>query len=123
MASENCGSDLVVSELLSELKAENGRKDRQIQGLHRVIATIVAFALAALLLVVAGFLRYLNQYDFSATETYTETVTNTAEGVYAIIDSEGNVISSDLTAEEIQALMKEVIVDGDVENGTNQNGD
>lgn len=114
-------TDFIVSELLSELKAENSRKDKQIQSLHKVIATITAVALCIVLLVVAGFLWYLNQYDFSATETVTETVTNTAEGVYAVIDSEGNVISSDLTAEEIQALMKEVIVDGDVDNYSDPN--
>lgn len=61
------GTDFIVSELLSELKAENSRKDKQIQGLHRVVATITAIALCAILLVVAGFLWYLNQYDFSAT--------------------------------------------------------
>ena len=116
------GHDFIVSELLSELKTENGRKDKQIQSLHRAIATVTAVALCTVLLVVAGFLWYLNQYDFSATETMTETITNTAEGVYAIIDSEGNVISSDLTAEEIQTLMEEVIVDGDGENDPNQNG-
>ena len=97
--------DFIVSELLSELKAENGRKDKQIQSLHRVIATITAVALCAILLVVAGFLWYLNQYDFFATTT--EMVT--AEGVYAIVDSEGNVIGSDFTAEEIQGLLEEVL--------------
>ena len=115
------GEDFIVSELLSELKAENGRKDKQIQGLYKAIAIITTVALCTVLLVVAGFLWYLNQYDFSATETMTETITNTAEGVYAIIDSEGNVISSDLTAEEIQTLMEEVIVDGDSEHDPNQN--
>lgn len=116
------GEDFIVSELLSELKAENSRKDKQIHSLYKTVATIVTVALCAILMVVAGFLWYLNQYDFSATETMTETITNTAEGVYAIIDSEGNVISSDLTAEEIQTLMEEVIVDGDSENDPNQNG-
>lgn len=105
MACETVGTDFIVSELLSELKAENNRKDKQIQGLHRVIATITAIALCASLLVVAGFLWYLNQYDFSATTT--ETVT--AEGVYAIVDSEGNVIGSDFTAEEIQGLLEGVL--------------
>lgn len=107
MACEPVGTDFIVSELLSELKSENSRKGKQIQGLHRVIATITAIALCAVLLVVAGFLWYLNQYDFSATETFTETVT--AEGVYAIVDSEGNVIGSDFTAEEIQGLLEGVL--------------
>lgn len=99
------GEDFIVSELLSELKAENSRKDKQIQSLHKAIATITAVALCTVLLVVAGFLWYLNQYDFSATTT--ETIT--AEGVYAIVDSEGNVIGSDFTAEEIQGLLKGVL--------------
>lgn len=99
------GEDFIVSELLSELKAENSRKDKQIQSLHKAIATITAVALCTVLLVVAGFLWYLNQYDFSATTT--ETIT--AEGVYAIVDSEGNVIGSDFTAEEIQSLLKGVL--------------
>ena len=98
-------TDFIVSELLSELKAENGRKDKQIQSLHRAIATITAVALCTVLLVVAGFLWYLNQYDFSVTTT--ETIT--AEGVYAIVDSEGNVIGSDFTAEEIQGLLEGVL--------------
>ena len=99
------GEDFIVSELLSELKAENSRKDKQIQSLHKAIATITTVALCTMLLVVAGFLWYLNQYDFSATTT--ETIT--AEGVYAIVDSEGNVIGSDFTAEEIQGMLRGVL--------------
>ena len=99
------GEDFIVSELLSELKAENSRKDKQIHSLYRAVATIAVVAFCAILMVVAGFLWYLNQYDFSATTT--ETIT--AEGVYAIVDSEGNVIGSDFTAEEIQGLLKGVL--------------
>lgn len=98
-------TDFIVSELLSELKAENSRKDKQVKGLHKVVAGTTAIALCAIMLVVAGFLWYLNQYDFSATTT--ETVT--AEGVYAIVDSEGNVIGSDFTAEDIQGLLEGVL--------------
>lgn len=110
MATETLGTDFIVSELLSELKAENGRKERQIHRLNKTLAATVLASLVAVLLVVAGFLWYLNQYDFSATTT--ETVT--AEGVYAIVDSEGNVIGSDFTAEEIQSLL-EGVLDGDGE--------
>lgn len=105
----DCGSDFIVSELLSELKTENERKEHQIQRLHRAWTITVVAALLAVLMVVAGFLWYLNQYDFSSTET----ITNSAEGVYAIVDSDGNVISSDLTAEEIEALLGGVITDGE----------
>lgn len=106
------GEDFVVSELLSELKAGNERKDQQIQSLHRAIIVITAVAMSVVVLVVAGFLWYLNQYDFSATTT--ETVT--AEGVYAIVDSEGNVIGSDFTAEEIQSLLEGVLSNGGTSN-------
>lgn len=101
-------TDFIVSELLSELKAENSRKDKQVKGLHKVVAGTTAIALCAIMLVVAGFLWYLNQYDFSATTN--ETVN--AKGVYAIVDSEGNVIGSDFTAEEIQGLLEGVLSRG-----------
>lgn len=98
------GSDFIVSELLSELKEENIRKDRQIQGLSRTLKYTIIGALIAVLVVVAAFLLYLNQYDFSSSET----TTNNAEGVYAIVDSEGNVVGADFTAEEIQQMMEEL---------------
>lgn len=104
------GTDFIVSELLSELKAENARKDQQIRQLNKTLICTVVTALVAILLVVAGFLWYLNQYDFSATTT--ETITNSAEGVYAIIDSDGNVIGSDFTAEEIERFLEGVVSDG-----------
>lgn len=119
MACETLGTDFVVSELLSELKAENERKERQIHRLNKTLAITVIAALCAILLVVAGFLRYLNQYDFSATST--ETITNTAEGVYAIVDSEGNVIGSDFTAEEIQQFLEGVVNDGESDEDPNSN--
>ena len=105
MNGEAAGTDFIVSELLSELKAENERKERQIHRLNKTLVCTVIAALVAVLLVVAGFLWYLNQYDFSATTT--ETIT--AEGVYAIVDSEGNVIGSDFTAEEIEGLLEGVL--------------
>lgn len=104
-------TDFIVSELLSELKAENERKEKQIHRLSRTLIVSVVSALAAVLLVVAGFLWYLNQYDFSSTTT--ENVMNTAEGVYAIVDSEGNVIGSDFTADEIQSFLEEVVTNGE----------
>ena len=106
--------DFIVSELLSELKSENERKDRQIHRLNKTLASTVIAAMLAVLMVVAGFLWYLNQYYFTATTT--ETVTNTAEGVYAIVDSDGNVIGSDFTAEEIQHFLDGVLADGESEN-------
>ena len=103
------GHDFIVSELLSELKAENERKDHQINRLNKTLTITLIAAMLAVLLVVAGFLCYLNQYDF--TSTTTETIT--AEGVYTIVDSNGNVIGSDFTAEEIQSFLEGVTTDGE----------
>lgn len=89
------GPDFIVSSLLSELKSENDRKDKLIKGLIRVICGCVL----SILVIVAGFLWYLNQYDFTSTENVTAT------GVYAIVDSDGNVIAHDLTPEEIQRIL------------------
>jgi hypothetical protein len=88
--------DFIVTGLLSELKAENIRKDVVIRGLIKVICGVVA----AVLVVVAGFLLYLNQYDFGSTTT-----TN-ATGVYTLVDSQGNVVATDLTADEIEEVIK-----------------
>lgn len=96
MFTEHTGQDFIVTELLSELKAENARKGRML------LVTVVT-AIAAVLLVVAGFLMYLNQYDFSSTTT--------ATGVYTVVDSEGNVVASDITSDELVDLM-EVVVSG-----------
>lgn len=105
------GTDFIVSELLSELKAENTRKDNQIKGLYKVLTAVVLGSLVAMLMIIAGFLCYLNQYDVSTTTT--ETITNSAEGIYAIVDSEGNVIGSDYTAEDIQSFLEGVTADGE----------
>jgi hypothetical protein len=104
------GQDFIVSELLSELKAENERKDHKINRLNKTLTITLIAAMLAVLLVVAGFLWYLNQYDY--TSTTTETIT--AEGVYTIMDSNGNVIGSDFTAEEIQSFLEGVTTDGEV---------
>lgn len=100
---EFTGQDFIVSELLSELKEENRRKDLQLQKLHKFIIVVVIASVIAILLVIGAFLLYLNQYDFSSTESnYTE---NTAEGFYAIIDSNGNIIGRDLTPEQIEEIL------------------
>ena len=103
------GQDFIVSELLSDLKSENERKDRQINRLNKTLTIALIAAMLAVLLVVAGFLWYLNQYVF--TSSTTETIT--AEGVYTIVDSNGNVIGSDFTAEEIQSFLEGVTTDGE----------
>lgn len=96
MPDEN--NDFIVTALLSELKEENERKSRIIHALVKVVCGCIV----AMLLTIGGFLWYLNQYDFSSEETTTYTST----GVYSLIDSEGNVIASDLTPEEIEQIME-----------------
>ena len=108
MLENDTRQDFIVSELLSELKAGNERKDAQIQSLHKAIVAIVVAAIVALLATIGGFLWYLNQYDFSSTQT----VEQFAEGVYALIDSEGNTIAWDITPEEVDSIF-EVITDGE----------
>lgn len=92
------GQDFIVSALISELKEENAQKSHTIHSLMKIIYG----CLSAILIVVGGFLWYLNQYDYvsETTSTYTST------GIYSLIDSEGNVIAEDLTAEEIEKLME-----------------
>lgn len=96
------GPDFVVSALISELKAENDRKSHTIHALMKIIYSY----LVAMLLVVGGFLWYLNQYDFVSESTITTTTNNDSTGVYSLIDSEGNVVASDLTDDEINKLME-----------------
>ena len=84
------GPDFIVTELLSELKEENKRKEAQINDLHRAIIRVVIAAIAAILLVIGTCFLYLYQYDFSGAEEVT--TEKTAEGTFAIIDSDGNAI-------------------------------
>ena len=100
--------DFIASELLSELKENNQRKDTQIAQLHKNILRIVIATVVSILLVVGGFLLYLNQYDFSSTSM----VENSAEGVYALIDSSGNTIAWDITPEQLNEIFKVI------DNGT-----
>lgn len=94
-------TDFIATELLQELKEGNARKDAQITQLYKNQMRIFLGSLIAICLIVSGFLLYLNQYDFSSTEEYSYE----ASGVYALIDSEGNVIAQDLTPEEIDRIM------------------
>ena len=98
------GPDFIVSELLAELKAGNIRKDAQIKTLQRTLRAIVIAAFITYSIVIGAFLLYLNQYDFVSENT----TNNTAEGVYALIDSEGNIVGTDLTAEEVDKLMEDL---------------
>lgn len=88
----------IAMELLWELKTQNKRLIKVIAGLMVMIS-----------LIVGAFLLYLYQYDFSGTIEQS--------GVYTLIDSDGNVISSDITPEQMEDILK--IING--ENKDNKN--
>lgn len=96
--------DFVATELLSELKRENERKDTQVKRLQLALVTVVLTAFLTLLSLVGVFIWYLNQYDFSSEYSTVQT----AEGVYAVIDSEGNVIGQDLSTPQLNELLEEL---------------
>lgn len=103
MPEHNNPSDYLALEMMSELKTTNKRQTTVI----KCLLGIICGSFIAVLLVVAGFLIYLNQYDFSSSES----ITNTASGVYTLVDSSGNVVASDMPAEEIV----EMIINGQSE--------
>lgn len=87
--------EVFVLELLSEIKEQSRRWFR---------AFLIMVAVEVL--TIAGFIWYLNQYDFVSTTEQT--------GIYTLIDSQGNVISSDIKPEQAKEIM-EII-----NNGKNQ---
>lgn len=54
--------DFIVSELLSELKEENKRKDVRIRQLQKTLARAVTMALVAVVLIISAFLADRAQY-------------------------------------------------------------
>lgn len=96
--------DFIVSELLSELKSNNVRKDIQIKSLQRIVMALVTMFIVGILVIVMAFLNYLSQYDFES-ESYS---IKSANGVYSIVDSDGNVIGTDLTVDELEQLLRGV---------------
>jgi ATP-dependent Zn protease len=93
--------DFIATELLRELKESNARKDARIMQLQRHFFVALISCLASILMVVGICFWYLNQYDFTGGNTETTSAT----GVYALIDSEGNVIGTDLTPEEVEGIV------------------
>lgn len=90
----------IAMDILGELKEQNKRLMRIIAGLMTMIA-----------LIIGGFLLYLYQYDFSGTIEQ--------NGVYAIVDSDGNVISSDIDEEQMKEILK--IINGKSESNKKEN--
>lgn len=77
----------LVMELLKEMKNQSLRWFR----------AFIAMAIIEVVTIVI-FIWYLNQYDFSSSVEQT--------GVYTFSDSEGNVISSDITPEQMKEILE-----------------
>ena len=86
----------IAMEMLGELKEQTKRW-------FRAFLILVGVEVAT----IAGFIWYLYQYDFESTIEQ--------NGVYTLIDSQGNVISSDITPDQIESIM-EIINDGKYQN-------
>lgn len=76
----------IANELLQEAKLSAQRA-------HKALIIVACLWFASVISIVAGFLIYLYQYDFTATVEQS--------GIYTLMDSQGNVLSTDLTAEDI----------------------
>ena len=95
----------IATELLQEMKLAAQRA-------HKALITVSWLWFVSVIAIVGGFLIYLYQYDFTATVEQT--------GVYTLMDSQGNVISSDLTPEDIIKI-EEILENG--KNESNQKED
>lgn len=103
----NIDNPSLTMELFKEFKEQNKRQTTTI----RIMLAIIVFSLCVITFISCLFVWYLHQFDF------VESIDQT--GVYTLIDSEGNVISSDLTPDEVKYLM-EVLTDGENTDNTNQ---
>ena len=86
----------LAMEMLGELKEQSKRWFRAFY-----IMVIVE------VLTIAGFIWYLYQYDFTSTIEQS--------GVYTLIDSSGNVISSDISPDQVTEIL-EIINNGKDQN-------
>lgn len=93
------GQDFIATELLSELRLENDRKSKLIIQKDKTIKFIITLFLIVILSIVGVFIWYLNQYDFTSEQT--------GSGVYALVDSDGNVVAQDITPEEYKKIMED----------------
>lgn len=97
----------IAMEILGELKRQNERlmdvNKKLIHGLYGLVILVG--------LLVGGFLLYLWQYDFSGSIEQ--------NGIYTLVDSDGNVISSDITPEQMEDILK--IINGESKDNKEQN--
>lgn len=93
------GQDFIATELLSELRLENDRKSKQLAQKDKTLKFIITLFLIVILSIVGVFIWYLNQYDFTSEQT--------VSGVYALVDSDGNVVAQDITPEEYKKITED----------------
>ena len=82
--------------ILRVLEAKNKEAARTSK--HTLI--IILFLIFTILIETCGFIYYISNYGIL------ETTEATQEGLYNFVDSEGNVISSDLSIDEMKELIK-----------------
>lgn len=105
---EKDSNEVFAYELLSDSR-DNSEKWFKAFCAMAKINVVEVFVMLAM---VFGFIWYLNQYDFVSTVEQT--------GIYTLTDSQGNVISADITPEQIEKIM-EIINDGKDESDKEQN--
>lgn len=92
----------IAMEILGELKTQNQR----LTDSNKRLTDIIGWLIALIAAIIAGFLIYLYQYDFSGSIEQ--------NGIYTLVDSDGNVISSDITPEQMEEIIK--IINGENKN-------
>lgn len=97
----------IAMEILGELKSQNER----LMDFNKKLMNAIKWLIILAGLIVGGFLLYLYQYDFSGTIEQ--------NGVYTLVDSSGNVISSDITPEQMEDILK--IINGENKNNQKEN--
>lgn len=97
-----------ASEMLAEIK----------QGMKRLwIALIVV--LGFWFATIGVFIWYINQFEYESSST--ETITHSANGVYAIVDSDGNIIAQDATEAELDAFKEWWKLNGERDENSDEN--
>lgn len=94
----------ITMELLRDQKERNKRLSTMVI-VERIVNAVLVIG------IVIAFLVYLYQYDFSGTVEQ--------NGVYTYSDSDGNVISSDISPEELRKILE--VINGNDKNNSQKN--
>lgn len=104
-------SEPIAMDILGMAKEQSNR----LVGITKVcVAMMIIFGIASYIAISYNnhkFLSYLEQYDFSGTIEQT--------GVYTFSDSDGNIISSDISAEDMRKILE--VIDGESEDNSEKN--